>query len=68
MGKEKPVRPWDLFNAQAPRADGEQAQARLSICNSCEHFLKLTHQCKKCGCVMPLKVKLENAVCPVGKW
>jgi hypothetical protein len=40
----------------------------MSICNSCEHLIKFTKQCKKCGCLMHLKTKLAKASCPVGKW
>jgi hypothetical protein len=68
MDNNKPVRPWDLFKASQPRVTAEFASERMAICNGCEFLIKLTKQCKKCGCVMPLKTKLENAVCPIGKW
>ena len=41
---------------------------RMKICLQCEHFLKLTKQCKKCGCFMIIKTRLPNATCPIGKW
>lgn len=41
---------------------------RIKICLQCEHFLKLTKQCKKCGCFMIIKTRLPNATCPIGKW
>ena len=41
---------------------------RYDICKSCEYLFKLTKQCEKCGCVMPLKVQIEEASCPMGKW
>jgi hypothetical protein len=41
---------------------------RLSICNECDKFLKHIKVCSECYCVMPLKVKLAGAVCPIGKW
>ena len=41
---------------------------RYDICKSCEYLFKLTKQCEKCGCVMPLKVQIEEASCPIGKW
>jgi hypothetical protein len=31
-------------------------------------LIKLTSQCKKCGCFMEAKTKLPNAECPIGKW
>jgi hypothetical protein len=40
----------------------------MSTCQSCEFFVKATHQCKKCGCFMDIKTKLLNAECPIGKW
>jgi len=57
----------DLFTGK-PRSEEEVAQERLSICEKCDHYINLTTQCKKCGCVMKLKTKLEQASCPIGKW
>ena len=41
---------------------------RMKICLQCEHFFKATKQCKKCGCFMPIKVRLPGLHCPVDKW
>jgi len=41
---------------------------RLKICKACEHFIKTTTTCKKCGCFMIIKTKLVNSECPIGKW
>ena len=46
----------------------DQRNARLDICKSCEHFLKLTASCKECGCFMKAKTWLSSAKCPVDKW
>lgn len=62
------VKPWDLFNPNEPRSEEELVEYRMSICTSCIEFIDLTKQCKKCGCIMPLKTKLKNASCPIGKW
>lgn len=62
------TRPWDLVNPNTPRADSEDAEARLSICKLCPELVKITNQCKKCGCFMTVKTKLEAAKCPIGKW
>lgn len=62
------TRPWHLFNVDAPKATDAAAQARLDICKACPELIKATHQCKKCGCIMNLKVKLAAAACPLGKW
>lgn len=62
------TRPWDLLNPNAEHSDEQEAQKRLNICKGCDRFLKLTSQCKECGCVMVGKVKLKAATCPLGKW
>jgi hypothetical protein len=50
------------------RAPSSIQQERLSICQSCPFYRKKINQCKKCGCIMPQKVKLADASCPVQKW
>jgi hypothetical protein len=62
------VKPWDLLNPNQPRATEELSSSRYDICSGCEHFIRLTTQCKKCGCFMAAKTKLQKATCPVGKW
>jgi hypothetical protein len=62
------VRPWDLFKTDQPRVSDEVATARLTMCNDCPFLTKYTQQCKKCGCLMHLKVKLAEAECPIGNW
>jgi hypothetical protein len=62
------TRPWDVINPKTEWVHEEVASQRYSICNSCPEIIKLTKQCKKCGCLMSVKTKLENAVCPIGKW
>jgi hypothetical protein len=43
------------------------AAERMAICRKCPELWK-GKICKKCGCVMRLKVKLAIARCPLGKW
>jgi hypothetical protein len=62
------VRPWDLLNPNQPRSPEELQQYRLEICKGCEFFRPRTETCKKCGCFMKLKTKLEHAKCPMRKW
>lgn len=62
------VKPWDLLNPNQPRSTEELHLARFDICKACEYFRPKSETCKKCGCFMKLKTKLENAKCPVGKW
>jgi hypothetical protein len=62
------TRPWDILNPNVEYASEDLADKRFDICKSCPELIKPTHQCKKCGCFMYLKTKLEKATCPLGKW
>jgi hypothetical protein len=62
------TRPWDILNPSTEWASSEVAEERYSICKACPELIKLTNQCKKCGCFMIAKTKLEKATCPLGKW
>ena len=68
MSDKKTVKPWDMFNRNVQRALPIIAEKRLQICKECPRFVKLTHQCKECACIMNAKVKLEDAECPLNKW
>ena len=41
---------------------------RLSICKTCEYYIKPAHMCKECGCFMPAKAKIAKLRCPKDKW
>ena len=41
---------------------------RQDKCNDCEHYVKSTGRCRKCGCFMKLKTRMSMASCPIGKW
>jgi hypothetical protein len=62
------TRPWDLVNPNTQYASQELSEKRFDICKACPELIKTTSQCKKCGCIMSLKTKLEKATCPMGKW
>lgn len=62
------TRPWDLINPNTEWSDEEQATKRYDICKACPELIKLTKQCKQCGCFMNVKTKLQEATCPLGKW
>lgn len=62
------TRPWDMLDPNIPKVSDLMAFNRFSICQQCPEFIKLTSQCKKCGCIMKLKTKLEAAECPLHKW
>lgn len=61
-------RPWHMLDSSVQKASVEEANRRYNICLSCDKLIKLTKQCRECGCIMPAKVKLEKATCPLNKW
>ncbi len=61
-------RPWDLLDPNIQKINVEESEKRYNICLSCDRLIKLTKQCRECGCIMPAKVKLQNATCPLNKW
>lgn len=48
-------------------ANTELQEQRYSTCQTCSSFTFLK-TCKECGCIMPLKVRLATASCPLAKW
>jgi hypothetical protein len=48
------------------RTNTPEATRRLNICKGCPEYTGLT--CKKCGCVMAVKVYVPEAKCPINKW
>jgi hypothetical protein len=60
-------RPWHLLDKEN-YIEEDLAKERFSICKVCPELIKLTTQCKKCGCFMAAKTKLKTASCPIGKW
>lgn len=62
------TRPWDMLNPSEERATDDEAAERYSICLGCPELIKMTKQCRKCGCLMFAKTQLKKAECPIGKW
>lgn len=62
------VTPLDMLNPKTRHVDEKKAQERFSLCLACPELFQPTKQCKKCGCFMAVKTKLEAALCPLGKW
>ena len=62
------VTPLDLLNPKTEKAATELAETRISICKQCPELIHGVNQCKKCGCFMDIKTKLNIAKCPLGKW
>ena len=49
-------------------ASDVEIEKRISICESCEFYIKSTTNCKKCGCFMKIKTKFKAMNCPIQKW
>jgi hypothetical protein len=62
------ARPWDFLKANTVYVEDQEANERMTICLTCPELAKKTKVCKKCGCFMAAKTKLEDAKCPLGKW
>lgn len=62
------TKPWDMLNPNEKRSSEDEFQRRMDICRSCEFFRVKTETCRKCGCFMKLKTKLERSHCPINKW
>jgi hypothetical protein len=68
IDKAKVSKPWDLLNPHTVYVSEEKANERYQICLECPSLIKMTKQCKKCGCFMAVKTKMEASTCPIGKW
>ncbi len=62
------TRPWHLLDSNKHIENEELGKERFRICKDCPELIKATKQCKKCGCFMAVKTKLQSATCPIGKW
>jgi len=62
------TRPWHMLDHNKILEDTSISDNRMAICKACPELMQLTSQCKKCGCFMAAKTKLELAKCPIGKW
>ena len=60
--------PLDLLNPHTKRVEADVAEQRFDTCKGCPSFIKISGQCKECGCFMSAKTKFEIAKCPLGKW
>ena len=59
---------YKIIIANKIMEEQKESIEKMKICVQCDEFLKLTKQCKKCGCFMPIKVLLPKQKCPMGKW
>lgn len=40
----------------------------MNLCLTCDEYFAMTKMCRKCGCLIPAKVKFAAAKCPLHKW
>ena len=66
--KNSQVKAWHLLSPKTEYLNEKEFNDRYDICKSCTEFINLTKQCSQCGCFMAAKTRLNNAVCPLGKW
>ncbi len=66
--KNSSVSPLDLVKPGTEWAEESVANERFSICQACPELINISKQCKKCGCFMAIKTKMQAATCPIGKW
>lgn len=57
-----------VMNGVVPLTTEELAVERIKVCETCEHFTRLSRQCKLCWCFMDMKTKILSATCPAEKW
>jgi hypothetical protein len=60
------ARPWHLLTE--PILPKSIAEKRYNLCRECPELVHVTKQCKKCLCIMPVKVRVPSAECPLNKW
>lgn len=66
-GERDDARFLDALNPRIKRLSRLQRKERLDICRSCDQYMRM-EKCAVCGCIMPIKVGLPHASCPLGKW
>ena len=62
------VTPLDMFKIREQGIPHAEMQRRYDICKACPQFMGATKQCAICKCFMVMKVKLDDAKCPLEKW
>lgn len=58
----------DELKGTAQKLSKEEQTKRISICESCEKFKKLSRQCGICGCFIDMKTKYTLSSCDLEKW
>ena len=58
----------DLIRGKIEFSEATLAESRLTECERCENFKRVSRQCSLCSCFMDAKTKLLHAGCPINKW
>jgi hypothetical protein len=61
------AKPWDILDPNK-RTNEDIYKERMDICRKCQFIINTTKTCRKCGCFMEIKTRIDNAYCPIGKW
>ena len=57
-----------LMKGDKVAASDEKVKMREKTCLYCDWFEKEKLRCIKCGCIVPIKIRLEEESCPINKW
>lgn len=57
----------DVATGRIKLANKATSKQRMATCNGCEAHSKFK-TCTVCGCLTPIKVRLQESVCPMGLW
>lgn len=50
------------------KVDDEEHERRMEICRTCVNFNEDSQTCRKCGCNLPWKTRLQTEHCPIQLW
>lgn len=63
------ARSWEeMVSGNELMVDEYEQQRRFDICQVCEHYIKHSKRCAKCGCFLKMKIKMKVSECPIQKW
>ncbi len=57
-----------LLKGDKVAASDKKVKIREETCLNCDWFDKKKLRCFKCGCIIPIKIRLEKESCPLNKW
>ena len=57
-----------LLKGDKVAASDEKVKIREKTCLHCDWLDKKRLRCIRCGCAIPIKIRLEEESCPLNKW